>query len=117
PSGVPCPVARPISGRYRVEGLLGRGGMGSVWRVRDELVGEGVALKRLTLPPDGAERALERFRREVRRARRITSPHVARTHDLGSHAGMHFLTMELIEGVSLSRVIESGPIAPDRAAG
>ncbi|AKF09019.1 serine/threonine protein kinase [Sandaracinus amylolyticus] len=105
-----------FAGRYLVEGLLGRGGMGSVWRVRDQMVGETVALKTLSLH-DGSDRAIERFRREVRLARRITSPHVARTHDLGSQGGVHFLTMELIEGPSLSRLLEKERrLAHDRAA-
>ena len=72
-----------FAGRYEVESLVGRGGMGTVWKVRDRMVGETVALKTLHVSHDN-ERAIERFRREVRLARRITSPHVARTHDLGT---------------------------------
>ncbi|MFO0686791.1 MAG: protein kinase [Sandaracinus sp.] len=99
--------------RYLVELLVGRGGMGTVYRVRDTMVDELVALK--ILGQTSAE-VVERFRREVRLARRITSPHVARTHDLGTHAGVHYLTMELVEGVSLGRKLEEGPFTPARAA-
>ncbi|MFZ9886506.1 MAG: protein kinase domain-containing protein [Myxococcota bacterium] len=104
-----------FAGRYRIESLLGRGGMGAVYRVVDEMVGETVALKTLAMQDEGL--APERFRREVRLARRITSPHVARTHDLGSHEGVHFLTMELVLGSSLSDVLRaSGTFAPAQAA-
>jgi serine/threonine-protein kinase len=100
--------------RYVVEALIGRGGMGSVYRVRDTMVDEVVALKLLGMAgPD----VLERFRREVRLARRITSPHVARTHDLGSYRGVHYLTMELVEGASLGHRLEKhGPMSPGKVA-
>jgi serine/threonine-protein kinase len=106
-------VGERFADRYLVEALIGRGGMGTVYRVRDTMVDEAVALKLL-----GAASAdvVERFRREVRLARRITSPHVARTHDLGTFAQVHYLTMELVEGVSLGRKLEGGPLSPSRAA-
>lgn len=106
-------VGERFADRYTVEALIGRGGMGTVYRVRDTMVDEAIALKLL-----GAASldVVERFRREVRLARRITSPHVARTHDLGTHAGVHYLTMELVEGVSLGRKLEDGPLSPSRAA-
>ncbi len=104
-----------FAGRYLVEDVLGRGGMGTVLRVRDELLGgELIALKILDRTSAGAT---ERFRREVLLARRITSPHVARTHDLGAHEGTSYLTMELVVGRSLATVLaEGGPLAPARAA-
>jgi len=106
-------IGERFADRYVIEALIGRGGMGTVYRVRDAMVDEVVALKLL-----GAASAevVERFRREVRLARRITSSHVARTHDLGTHAGVHYLTMELVEGVSLGRKLEDGPLSPSRAA-
>jgi serine/threonine-protein kinase len=110
-------VGQTFAGRYEVQGLVGRGGMGSVWRVRDAMVGEVVALKTLHLAQENTEKALERFRREVRLARRITSPHVARTHDLGTQGDVHYLTMEHVEGASLTRVLEKEKVLPpDRAA-
>jgi eukaryotic-like serine/threonine-protein kinase len=113
-AGPPTPLreGQLFAGRYRVEALLGRGNMGTVWRVTDQLLGETVALKTLSIPPAGEELAFERFRSEVRLARRITSPYVARTHDLGSHGGAHYLTMELVEGQSLGRLIEDARILP-----
>ncbi|WP_395818088.1 protein kinase [Archangium minus] len=113
----PTPSAELFAGRYRLETLVGRGGMGRVYRARDVLVGDMVALKTLDLEKDPGMNALERFRREVRLARRISHPHVARMHDLGEHEGQHFLTMEYVEGVDLrSLIAREGPLAPARAA-
>ena len=94
--------------RYHVEALLGTGAMGSVYRVRDDVVGEVVALKLLNdASVDGD--ALERHRLEVRLARRVTHRNVARTYDLGEWRGQHYLTMEYVEGVSLrDRLRERG---------
>lgn len=103
-----------FAGRYEVRSLLGRGGMGAVYRVLDRKLDEEVALKLLTL---STERAVERFLREVRLARRVTHPNVARTHDLGEHDGVHFLTMEYVRGRALDRVLdEEQKLAPERAA-
>lgn len=90
-----------VAGRYAVLGLLGAGGMGTVYRVRDLELDEVVALKllkrELTRDPD----AIARFRREVKLARRVTHRNVTRTFDLGDYRGVPFLTMELVEGISL----------------
>lgn len=90
-----------FAGRYEIVDLIGRGGMGIVYRARDRDLDEVIALKLLTLR---APRSVERFQREVRLARRVTHPNVARTHDIGSHDGVHFLTMELIEGQGLDEL-------------
>jgi serine/threonine-protein kinase len=94
-----------FAGRYRIEALLGRGGMGAVYRALDTLVGDAVALKTLDLGGAPSDATVERFRREVRLARRITHPNVARTHDLGEAGGQHFLTMELIVGADLQSLL------------
>ncbi len=104
-------VGELVAGRYRIEHKLGAGGMGVVYAVRDERLEERVALKVLTSNA-GNEQASLRFQREVRLARRVTSPHVARTHDIGTHAGMHFLTMELIEGESVRERLARGGALP-----
>src|SRR5918993_4413155 len=72
-----------VAGRYRVIGLLGRGGMGEVYRATDLTLGQSVALK--FLPEDAArdERLLERFHNEVRTARQVTHPNVCRVYDIG----------------------------------
>lgn len=94
-----------FAGRYELLGKIGRGGMGTVYRARDTLVGDVVALKMLELEDSQRKDLLERFRREVRLARRISHPHVARTHDLGEHGGHLFLTMEYVEGEDLQSLL------------
>ena len=86
-----------FAGRYQIERELGRGGMGAVYLVLDTELGEKVALKLLE---GGAKRddAIERFRREVRLARRVTHRNVARTYDIGESDGAHYLTMEYVQG-------------------
>jgi eukaryotic-like serine/threonine-protein kinase len=98
------PAGTVLAGRYRVERAIGSGGMGAVYAVFDEQLGETVALKLMALGED--PRAIARFRREVVVARRITHANVARTHDIGEHEGKLFLTMELIEGESLEHRLE-----------
>ncbi|MCY1066880.1 protein kinase [Nannocystis sp. RBIL2] len=102
----PVPVSGELyAGRYRVERLVGRGGMGAVYRAVDAMVGDVVALKVLDIEITRAPDQLEWFRREVRLARRITHPNVARTHDMGEAGGTHFITMEFIEGTTLQDVL------------
>jgi eukaryotic-like serine/threonine-protein kinase len=111
--GAGLPTGALFAGRYRVEARVGTGGMGAVYRVRDERLDDVVALKVLTLDSD---RAAERFVREVRLARKVTHRNVARTHDFGEAQGHSFLTMEFVEGDTLETLIErEGAQAPERA--
>jgi TolB-like protein len=100
------PAALLIAGRYELIGLVGVGGMGSVYRARDTELDEIIALKVLRRELVDAPGMLERFRREVKLARRVTHKNVARTFDIGEHSGERFLTMEFIEGESLGRRLE-----------
>ncbi len=95
------PPARVIAERYEILGLIGSGGMGTVYRARDRELDEIVALKMLRKRLASDEAALERFRREVKLARRVTHRNVARTFDIGEHGGGKFLTMELVDGEML----------------
>ncbi len=101
-----------LSGRYELLGLLGSGGMGSVYRARDTELDELVALKMLRKELIDAPGMLQRFRQEVKIARRVTHKNVARTFDIGEHAGEKFLTMELIDGQPLSALIPAEGAAP-----
>ena len=94
-----------FAGRYQIERLVGRGGMGTVYRALDIMVGDVVALKVLDAAVTGATDQIEWFRREVRLARRITHPNVARTHDMGEQGGSHYITMEFVEGTTLQEVL------------
>jgi eukaryotic-like serine/threonine-protein kinase len=94
-----------IAGRYEILGMLGSGGMGTVYRARDRELDEEVALKVLKKELASAGGMIERFRREVKLARRVTHRNVARTFDIGEHAGDRFLTMELVEGEMLGALL------------
>src|SRR2546426_5641057 len=84
-----------LAERYRIVGLLGRGGMGEVYRADDLKLGQPVALKFLPshLLSDGA--AVARFHREVRIARQVSHKNVCRVYDIGEIGGQHYLSMEL----------------------
>ena len=90
-----------IAGRFEVLGLIGVGGMGSVYRARDVTLDEMVALKVIAREIAREPGMLERFRREVKLARRVTHPNVARCFDIGQDGDDRFFTMELVDGESL----------------
>ena len=98
-----------VAERYEIVRWLGGGGMGRVYEAYDRELGEKVALK--VLNSGLSEEAIERFRREVRLTRRIQHRNIARMFDIGEHAGDRFLTMELVDGVSLAREVSSRPLA------
>jgi TolB-like protein len=109
--------ARLLAGRYEIVGLLGAGGMGNVYRARDLELGEVVALKMLRPEIVTNPAALDRFRLEVKLARRVTHPNVARVFDIGEDGGERYLTMELVDGEPLGAVIRrEGRLAPARSA-
>lgn len=102
-------------GRYRLIELLGRGGMGEVWRAHDETIDRAVALK-LLLPHYATDPEFnERFRREARAAARLDDPHVVPIYDVGEHEGRLFVTMRLIAGRDLQSVLKDGALSSDRA--
>jgi len=104
-----------IADRYEVRERLGRGGMGMVWRVYDRKLDEDVALKVILPDRIGDPTALARFRDEVKIARKITDSNVCRVFDIGESEHLAFLTMELIEGTTLRKLLANGPIEPLRA--
>ena len=112
-SAAPLAVEGPLSagevlaGRYEIARALGAGGMGVVYAARDLELDEVVALKVLHAPSGSEDAAaLDRFRHELRMARRISHPHVVRTHDIGEGAGRRFITMEYVDGWSLAQLLE-----------
>ena len=94
-----------LAGRYRIIGLLGRGGMGEVYRADDLELGQAVSLKFLPRSLAETPGALERFRAEVRNARQISHPNVCRVYDIGEYQGQHFLTMEFVDGEDLATLL------------
>jgi len=105
-----------IASRYRIIALLGRGGMGEVYRADDLTLGQPVALKFL---PDEAARdqgLLERFKNEVRIARRVSHPNVCRVYDVGDVEGHTFFTMEYVDGEDLASLLRRiGRLPEDKA--
>jgi serine/threonine-protein kinase len=105
-----------LGGRYRIIALLGRGGMGEVYRATDLTLGQSVALKFL---PEGAgrdQRLLERFHGEVRVARQVSHPNVCRVYDIGEVEGVPFLSMEYVDGEDLASLLQRfGRLPADKA--
>jgi serine/threonine-protein kinase len=99
-------VGALLANRYEIRQQLGAGGMGVVYRAFDRELQESVAIK--TLKPDlvGDATLLERFKQEIRLARKISHPNVVRTHDLGDHEGTYFITLEFVEGTSLDELLK-----------
>ena len=105
-----------LAERYRIVGLLGRGGMGEVYRAEDLKLKQPVALKFLpaSLSADGA--ALARFYKEVSVARQISHRHVCRVYDVAEYQGEHFISMEFVRGEELSSLLKRiGRLPQDKA--
>ena len=103
-------------GPYELIELLGRGGMGEVWRAVDTRKGRTVALKRLPAEMTGEREFEDRFRREAQAAVRLNDPHVIPIHDFGEIEGRLFLDMRLVAGDDLGAVVEKeGALEPARA--
>ncbi len=116
------PVGRRIvAGRYAVVGELGRGGMGTVWRAQDQVIGRQVALKELRIP-HGLSRVehdtfVQRVLREARTAGALNDPAIVTVHDVVPEGGAMFIVMELIEAENLADIVaRSGPLDPRRVS-
>ncbi|WKN47191.1 serine/threonine-protein kinase [Nocardioides sp. Arc9.136] len=106
-----------IAGRYSLEREIGRGGMGAVWLARDEVLGRGVALKRIGLAPGSSTADLERAQREARLAARLNHPHVVAVFDLVDEGDVRWLVMEHVPGTTLAELVRTrGPLPTDEAA-
>jgi hypothetical protein len=102
--------------RYRVEELLGVGGMGAVYRARHLLMERTVALKVINHNLVGDPAAVDRFRREMRAAAQLAHPNIVTAHDAEQAGATHFLVMEYVEGRSLARLLaENGPLPVPQA--
>ncbi|MGK5730153.1 protein kinase domain-containing protein [Streptomyces sp. URMC 124] len=121
PEGAGVPPDRVVAGRYRLLERLGQGGMGVVWRARDEVLDREVAVKEVRAPSGLLEHEIRqlyvRLEREARAAARVSHPHVVTVFDVVSEDGRPWIVMELVRGLSLADVLEAeGPLAPARAA-
>ncbi|QPP06953.1 serine/threonine protein kinase [Streptomyces bathyalis] len=112
---------RLVGGRYRLGGVLGRGGMGTVWRGEDEVLGRSVAVKELRFPSsveeDEKQRLITRTLREAKAIARIRSGSAVTVFDVVDEDDRPWIVMELVEGGSLADHIRTeGPLTPQRAA-
>lgn len=112
---------RLLAGRYRLGGVLGRGGMGTVWRADDETLGRTVAVKELRFPgaidEDEKRRLITRTLREAKAIARIRNNSAVTVYDVVDEDDRPWIVMELVEGKSLAEVIrEDGTLTPKRAA-
>ncbi|WP_414495688.1 protein kinase domain-containing protein [Streptomyces sp. CRN 30] len=112
---------RVIAGRYRLEGEIGRGGMGVVWRATDQLLGRQVAVKEVvidpSLPERDARRQRERTLREARAVAQLSHPNIVVVHDVVEDDTHPYIVMELIDGGSLEdRIAAYGPVDAHEAA-
>ncbi len=114
-------ASRLVAGRYRLDSLLGRGGMGKVWLGRDERLGREVAVKEIRLPTDlgedQREALCERMLREARLTARLSHRGVVTVYDVVSEDGRPFIVMEVLRAPNLSdEIARTGPLQPRRVA-
>jgi eukaryotic-like serine/threonine-protein kinase len=108
-------VERVLGGRYQLEQLIASGGMGAVWRARDQRLDRAVAVKELTVSGLSLPMAIPRFDREARAVARLAHPNIVALHDVGIDDGRPFLVMELVDGRSVAELLEEGPLPPASA--
>jgi hypothetical protein len=96
-----------LGGRYEILDLLGRGGMGMVYRGHDRMLDEDVAIKVLRRDLTGAPEMAARFLSEIKLARRVSHPNVCRIHEYGEDAGLSYISMALLEGRDLKQILSS----------
>ena len=99
-----------IANRFEILQSIGKGGMAEVFEAFDRKLGERVAIKIIAPEFTRDSSLLERFHHEVQIARRITHPNICRIHDLGEHHDLPYLSMELLQGETLSKRLERGPL-------
>ena len=105
-----------LTERYRIVGMLGKGGMGEVYRADDLKLRQPVALKFLPAALSKDTRKLDRFHHEVRVARQVSHPNVCRVYDIGEADRQHFISMEYIDGEDLASVLRRmGKPSTDKA--
>ena len=102
-------------GVYRIEGLLGAGGMGQVYRARDNRLGRDVAIKVLRPESGGDPDRQRRFEHEARAAAALNHPNIVSVYDVGESDGIQFIVSELVPGESLSALLKRGPLPHARA--
>jgi serine/threonine-protein kinase len=110
-------VGQLFAGRYEIQSVLGKGGMGIVYKAQDRDLDDVVAIKTLRSEALSADPTLlDRFKQEIRLARKITHPNILRTHDLGETNGLRYLSMEFVKGITLKHMVEQDQLIPTPVA-
>jgi len=117
PDSSPAPLLSPAEfGNYELLGLLGRGGMGAVYKARQKELDRIVALKMILGCQFASPAELRRFQAEARATAKLTHPHVLQVYEAGCVNGQHFFTMQYVDGPSLAQRLRDGPLEPEEAA-
>ncbi|MDQ2869622.1 MAG: protein kinase [Acidobacteriota bacterium] len=110
-------VGTLFASRYEIQSVLGKGGMGIVYKALDRDLEDLVAIKTLRSEALSADPTLlDRFKSEIRLARKITHPNILRTHDLGETGGVRYLSMEFVKGITLKHLVEQDQLLPTPVA-
>ncbi|GEM_PF-6104181 len=104
--GVVLPMPGRTFGRYRIVSELGRGGMGIVYKAVQTEIDRVVALKTLLAGPNAPEATVKRFLREAASCAHLSHPNIVMIHDVGTEGGIHYFTMQHVEGKTLSQVLK-----------
>jgi serine/threonine protein kinase len=104
-----------LGGRYEIQSALGTGGMGRVYQARDRVLDEDVAIKVLRFEISREQDMARRFLSEIKLARRVSHPNVCRIHEYGEHAGIRFISMEYIDGLTLKEFLRGGFLSREAA--
>ncbi|MEW6368142.1 MAG: protein kinase [Acidobacteriota bacterium] len=107
PPGADLQPGETFSRRYLIEKKLGEGGMGTVYKAIDKILEVSVALKIMSPKIVHDEKAVERFKREVLLARKVAHPNACRIYDIGESAGVHYVSMEYLDGTTLAEMLRT----------
>ena len=102
--------------QYRLAELVGKGGMGVVWKAEDTVLGRTVALKVLPADVSADKRRRRMFLEEARLASSISDSHIVQVHEFGREGGLDFIVMEFAEGRPLTKLIQGRPLPPEKVA-